>query len=155
MCRRDRGDAVDQRRLSQQAANDGALAGNDLNRFQMCIRDRNISACDEVWTVSRGAGENLRSLGYAGDYIVMPNGVDFAAGRVEPEKAHAVGAGLDLPEGVPVFLFVGRIMWYKGLRIILDAMKALKDSGCDFRMVFVGKGTDGPEVEALSLIHIC
>ena len=108
----------------------------------------NISACDEVWTVSRGAGENLRSLGYAGNYIVMPNGVDFAAGRVEPEKAHAVGEGLDLPEGVPVFLFVGRIMWYKGLRIILDAMKALKDSGCDFRMVFVGKGTDGPEVEA-------
>ena len=35
----------------------------------------NISACDEVWTVSRGAGENLRKLGYEGDYLVMPNGV--------------------------------------------------------------------------------
>ena len=25
---------------------------------------QNVSACDEVWVVSRGAGENLRSLGY-------------------------------------------------------------------------------------------
>ena len=108
----------------------------------------NISACDEVWTVSRGAGENLRSLGYAGDYIVMPNGVDFDAGRVPDAAAHAVGADLDLPEGVPVFLFVGRLMWYKGLRIILDAMKLLKDGGYDFRMVFVGKGTDGDEIKA-------
>ena len=108
----------------------------------------NISACDEVWTVSRGAGENLRSLGYAGDCIVMPNGVDFDAGRVPDAAAHAVGAGLDLPEGVPLFLFVGRLMWYKGLRIILDAMKLLKDGGYDFRMVFVGKGTDGDEIKA-------
>ena len=37
----------------------------------------NIEACDEVWVVSKGAGENLRSLGYRGDYIVMRNGVDI------------------------------------------------------------------------------
>ena len=40
-----------------------------------------ISACDEVWAVSKGAGENLKSLGYKGDYIVMPNGVDFEKGK--------------------------------------------------------------------------
>ena len=28
----------------------------------------NIEACDEVWVVSRGAGENLRCLGYKGEY---------------------------------------------------------------------------------------
>ena len=31
----------------------------------------NISACDEVWTVSQGAGENLRKLGYQGDYLCL------------------------------------------------------------------------------------
>ena len=108
----------------------------------------NISACDEVWTVSHGAGENLRSLGYQGNYIVMPNGVDFPAGRLGEDKVRAVGADLDLPEGVPLFLFVGRMMWYKGLRIILDALKQLKDEGQDFRMVFVGKGTDGDAIRA-------
>ena len=102
----------------------------------------NISACDEVWTVSRGAGENLCSLGYAGDYIVMPNGVDFPRGRVEDSLIREVTAGYDLPAGVPVFLFVGRMMWYKGIRIILDALKTLYDAGQPFRMVFVGGGTD-------------
>ena len=32
----------------------------------------NVNACDEIWTVSKGAGENLRSLGFEGEYIVMP-----------------------------------------------------------------------------------
>ena len=125
-----------------------AIRGKKLQEAAVRTLVENISSCDEVWTVSHGAGENLRSLGYTGDYIVMPNGVDFDAGRVPDEAARAVGAGFDLPDGVPVFLFVGRIMWYKGLRIILDAMKLLKDGGYDFRMVFVGKGTDGPEIEA-------
>ena len=125
-----------------------AIHSKLLQEASIKLLVENISACDEVWTVSRGAGENLRSLGYQGDYIVMPNGVDFPAGRVSEEKARAVGEGLDLPDGVPLFLFVGRMMWYKGLRIILDALKKLKDEGRDFRMVFVGKGTDGDAIRA-------
>ena len=60
----------------------------------------------------------------------------------------AVCRDFDLPEGVPVFLFVGRMMWYKGLRITLDALKKLKDAGHAFRMVFVGSGGDYDEVVA-------
>jgi len=107
---------------------------------------QNISACDEVWTVSRGAGENLRKLGYEGDYLVMPNGVDFPRGRVGEEEIRSAAAGYDLPEELPVFLFVGRMMWYKGIRIILDALKLLSDGGQDFRMVFVGGGNDKDEI---------
>jgi glycosyltransferase involved in cell wall biosynthesis len=109
---------------------------------------QNISACDEIWVVSRGAGENMRSLGYEGDYIVMENGVDVPRGRVEQALIDRVTAPYDLPAGVPVFLFVGRMMWYKGLRIILDALKALRESGTEFRMVFVGDGADGAAVRA-------
>ena len=110
----------------------------------------NINAFDEVWTVSHGAGENLRSLGYTGDWRVMPNGVDFAKGRVEEETVRETCRDFDLPAGVPVFLFVGRMMWYKGLRITLDALKLLKDAGHAFRMVFVGNGGDKDEVVAYS-----
>ena len=78
----------------------------------------------------------------------MPNGVDFARGRVPEEDVRAVCRDFDLPEGVPVFLFVGRMMWYKGLRITLDALKKLKDAGHPFRMVFVGSGGDKDEVVA-------
>ncbi len=101
-----------------------------------------IEACDEVWTVSRGAGESLQALGYAGDWRVMTNGVDFEKGRVGEKAVAAVTAGYDLPAGVPVFLFVGRLMTYKGLPLILDALRLLQDTGRDFRMVFVGKGPD-------------
>ena len=119
----------------------------------------NIAACDEVWTVSRGAGENLRSLGYEGDYIVMPNGVDLPRGRATEEAVRALREKWDLPGDVPTFLFLGRIMWYKGLRLILDALKLVRDSGRDFRMVFVGDGMDRAEVEThareLGLWELC
>ena len=108
----------------------------------------NINACDEVWAVSEGAGENLRALGYEGDYLVMPNGVDFPCGRVSDDQISAVTEGYDLPENVPVYLFVGRMMWYKGIRIILDALRGLREQDKDFRMVLIGDGDDRDEIEA-------
>ena len=110
----------------------------------------NVNACDEIWTVSEGAGENLRSLGYEGDYIVMPNGVDLPREKVSDRLVAQVTAGYDIPEGIPCFLFIGRLMWYKGLRIILDALKELDEKGFDFRMVFVGGGGDEKEVRKYS-----
>ena len=102
----------------------------------------NIEACDEVWTVSLGAGESLRALGFQGDYRIMNNGVDFPRGRVDSAAVEAATAGFDLPADVPVYLFVGRMMTYKGLPMILDALKLLRERGADFRMVFIGKGPD-------------
>ena len=107
----------------------------------------NIEACDDVWVVSRGAGESLKALGFQGEYRVMNNGVDFEKGKADPGKVAEVTEGYDLPEGVPVFLFVGRMMTYKGLPLILDALKQLSDAGQDFRMVFVGKGPDKESME--------
>nr|MCR5826584.1 glycosyltransferase [Oscillospiraceae bacterium] len=109
---------------------------------------QNIAACDEVWVVSEGAGQNLRSLGYEGEYRVMHNGVDVPRGCVSEEAVAAATGAYDLPRALPTFLFVGRMMWYKGLRIILDALAALKAGGTAFRMVFVGDGGDGAEVRA-------
>ena len=108
----------------------------------------NVSACDEVWVVSEGAGENLRSLGYEGDYLVMPNGVDLEKGQASPAAVAALNETWSLPGGVPVFLFLGRMMWYKGLKLILDGLKRCREAGRDFCMVFVGDGQDRQEVEA-------
>lgn len=107
----------------------------------------NIEACDEVWVVSKGAGENLRSLGYEGDYHVVNNGVDFAKGRVDFLTVAKVTAGYDLPENIPVFLFVGRLVKYKGLPLILDALAKLSADGINFRMVFIGSGPDEKEMK--------
>lgn len=108
-----------------------------------CIKAmvNNISACDEVWAVSQGAGENLQSLGYEGPFKVMPNGVDFPKGKCTAEEIEKATKEYDLPAGVPLFLYVGRIMDYKGLPMIIDALNILKEKQ-DFRMVFIGQGTD-------------
>lgn len=107
---------------------------------------QNAEACDEVWAVSHGAAENLRAMGYEGDCIVMPNGVDLPLGRVTDEEIAQVTSGYNLPAGVPVFLFVGRMMWYKGLKIIIDALAM--QAGMDYRMVFVGGGAEEKQIKA-------
>ena len=127
-----------------------AIKGKLLQEEAKKVLVDNITACDEVWTVSHGAGENLKSLGYQGDYLVMPNGVDFPKGRVDESLVRKVTKDFDLPENIPMFLFVGRMMWYKGLKIILDALAMLKTQGRPFRMVFVGNGGDREEVIAYS-----
>lgn len=120
---------------------------------------QNVKACDEIWTVSRGAGENLRSLGFEGDYFVMENGVDIPRGQAADAQIEEAVAGYDLPVDVPVFLFVGRLMWYKGIRIILDALASLKSQGIPFRMVFIGDGQDKKEISTyateMQLEEVC
>ena len=101
-----------------------------------------ISLSDEVWTVSKGAGESLKELGYKGEYKVIPNGVDFPKGRADQQLIDRINEEYDLPADVPLYLFVGRIFEYKGLPIILDALKILHDQNRDFRMVFIGDGAD-------------
>ncbi|MBQ8081777.1 MAG: glycosyltransferase, partial [Clostridia bacterium] len=119
----------------------------------------NIEACDEVWTVSKGAGENLRSLGFSGEYRVMENGVDFTRGCASPEAVSAARARYSLPEEIPVFLFVGRMMWYKGIRTILDGLARLHAAKQPFRMLFIGDGADKGEIVAyaqeLGLASVC
>ncbi len=120
---------------------------------------KNIESCDEVWVVSEGAGENLKSLGYQGDYLVMNNGVDFPKGPASKEDQQKIREEYALPEDRPVFLFVGRMMWYKGIRLILDALSQVKAASLPFYMVFVGDGANLKEIEryakSLSLEHDC
>lgn len=127
-----------------------ALKSRILQKAAIDAIVENVSACDELWVVSRGAGENIRSLGYEGDYIIMENGVDMPRGRASETEILEACKGYDIPENVPLFLFVGRMMWYKGIRIILDALAALKSVQLDFRMVFVGSGNEAEEIRKTS-----
>ena len=107
----------------------------------------NIAACDDVWVVSEGAGKNLREIGYEGNYLVMPNGVDMPKGRADADAVDAVRKQFGLDPSIATYLFVGRMMWYKGQRLILDALRMLKNAGKPFCAVFVGDGMDRAEIE--------
>lgn len=111
----------------------------------------NISAADEVWTVSEGARQNLIDLGYEESenrrIRIMENGVDFPRGRADADDVAFLRSELGLNGHSPVFLFVGRLLWYKGIRQILDSLRLLKERGTDFRMLIVGDGADRSEIE--------
>lgn len=123
-----------------------ALKGVQNAAVRMALS--NIAACDEVWTVSHGASENLYSLGYEGECVVMNNGVDLPQGRLVKKERRRIDELHSLPQGVPLYLFVGRMQWYKGIRLILEALDMVKRQGRDFRMIFVGTGMEENEIKA-------
>ncbi|MEG2938667.1 MAG: glycosyltransferase [Oscillospiraceae bacterium] len=122
-------------------------ASDSLRRISLKFLINNINACDEVWVVSQGAGENLRSIGYHGEYTVMENGTDFEKSRAETSRVSALRDELSIPDGMTVFLFVGRMMWYKGIKLSLDGLKKAKMQGEKFKYILVGDGEDRPDIE--------
>ncbi len=110
----------------------------------------NVLASDEIWAVSEGAGKDLKSLGYQGDYLVMPNGVDMPKGFAPEEDIRKVRDQYSLKEEVPLLMFVGRMRWYKGVRLILDALREMKKESVPFRMIFVGEGSDVGEMKKVA-----
>ena len=102
----------------------------------------NIKAADEVWVTSEGTSESLRKIGYEGDYIVMPNGCDLPKAEISDNEKMSIRRKHNIPKDVPILLFVGRLMWYKNISLILDACKLLKNDGIDFRMIMLGIGPD-------------
>ena len=108
---------------------------------------KNISKADDVWAVSRGAGEHMQSRGYKGDFIVMPNATDFAKSQIDPERIAKLARRWDIPEGVPVLIFVGRMMWYKNIALIFEALSILIGREFDFRMFLIGDGEDYADIK--------
>ena len=124
-----------------------AIKSKSIQQLTINALIDSVDACDELWVVSEGAGQNLRKLGYTGDYVVMRNGVDMPKSTASKEQIDKINKEYNLKDDIPTFLFVGRLMWYKGLRIILDALAALKSQDFDFRMIFIGAGGDEAEVK--------
>lgn len=71
--------------------------------------------------------------------VVIPFGVDAA--RFSPNPNPPRPPGFPIPEGGPVALFVGRLVSYKGLDVLLRAVE-----GSELHVVLVG---DGPLAEDL------
>ena len=102
----------------------------------------NINAADEVWVTSEGTSESLRKLGYQGDYIVMPNGCDLPVTNVSAEDIAVIKRKHNVPENIPVFLYSGRMIWYKNIELIIDACAKLKRDGKKFKLIMLGFGAD-------------
>ncbi len=117
-----------------------------FRRLATWFTRKNLQAADEVWAVSAAAGRALRDVGYEGDFRIMENGTDFPFGRASDEAVEALRREWNIPDGKQVILFVGRMMWYKNLRIIIDTLKAFREDGGDFAAFFVGGGLQLDEI---------
>ncbi len=111
----------------------------------------NINAADEVWVTSDGTSDSLRKIGYTGDYIVMPNGCDLPVMNVSEKDIAMIKRKHNVPENIPVFIYIGRMIWYKNIKLILDACAKIKNDGKQFKLIMVGFGADENAIKHYAL----
>ncbi len=85
---------------------------------------------DHVWTVSRSAVNTLREYGFTGAVEVVRNGTDMTEDCIKERHESDM---LNL-------LYVGQLVWHKNLRLLISALKLLKDAGVRFSMTMAGEG---------------
>lgn len=108
-----------------------------------------LERCDVVVSNSRGYAEASPVLSrYLAKVRVVPKGVDVARlgipapeGRPRPPSVPADVAG-------PTVAFVGRMVPYKGLFVLLDATERLHREGVAFTLLLAGRGPLLEEVRA-------
>lgn len=123
------------------------LKGNKLLvRFMLKYIIKLYNRADSVWTVSEASKSILRDYGYKGEIEVVRNGTDYVYPVNADELIQGINAEHNLFGQKNVFLFVGRLVWYKNLKLLCDALKILNDKNIDFKMIFVGGGFDSDEI---------
>lgn len=100
--------------------------------------------CDGVWTLNNATADVLRSYGYKGELLIMPNGTNVEP--LDPAASAAMHERLSLPQGEPMLLFVGQHNYKKNLHGVLGACRILQEKGQPFQLVLVG---DGPDYNAI------
>jgi glycosyltransferase involved in cell wall biosynthesis len=108
----------------------------------------NVRNADEVWSVSNGCGEALRTIGYKGIYRVMENGADYERRCSPPEEIAKINAEWDLEPDENLLLFVGRMHWYKNIKLILNSVRKAHLAGKQFKAIFVGNGGEFEDIKA-------
>lgn len=100
----------------------------------------------KVFTITNALRDEMIARGVDGEKItVLPNGVDSS--RFTPiERDEALAHDLGV-QGKTVIGYVGSILDYEGLELLIDAAAALSAERSDFHVLFVG---DGAELERFS-----
>ena len=110
------------------------LKGNKaLIKFMVNFISKVYKKADSVWTVSDKACEFLRDYGYKGKIEVVRNGTEYVYPENDIELIERVNKLHNLYGQKNVFVFVGRMAWYKNIGMICDALKKVKESGKDFK----------------------
>ncbi|MBR2385024.1 MAG: glycosyltransferase [Clostridia bacterium] len=102
-----------------------------------------FNSCDECWTVNKGMLSLYKNqFNLKPNCVVVPNATDHTPIQNVEEALKEINDLYNLEENTLTFLYVGRITFQKNIPLILEALAILKDKGVDFKMLFVGSGSD-------------
>jgi glycosyltransferase involved in cell wall biosynthesis len=89
-----------------------------------------------------GAGANVTPTQWLGNLLQLPHVSPIPHGleRIEPVSRR------EPPPGRPVIVFQGRLVTTKGVRLLFEAARLLREQNRDFELLIIG---DGPERESL------
>lgn len=113
-----------------------------LQKLALKLIMKAFHKADYVWTVNSATVETLHSYGYKGEVDIVKNGTDMKYPEKAEELRNKVIEKHNLSDAGIVFIFVGRIVMYKNLALICEALKIAKEKGLKFKMLVVGFGSD-------------
>ena len=117
-------------------------------RIAMRVTKRKLNKCDLLFAINDRMNVYAREIGFKGKSKVVRNATHFKPpADLAPIRAQAY-KNFGIEKGANVFSFVGRLLVEKGVLIILDAMKVLKERGIPFKMFYVGSGFDEKRLRA-------
>ncbi|HNW87027.1 MAG TPA: glycosyltransferase [Candidatus Limiplasma sp.] len=107
-----------------------------------------FDTCDEVWAVNDKTAEVLKSYGYRGEIVTMPNGTN-RLNLSEQDRRHAEQR-FPLRQGVPTLIFAGQQNKKKNTESVLRACALLKNRNFDFQLIMIGDGPDAHFLHTLA-----
>ncbi|MGA9839041.1 MAG: glycosyltransferase [Thermoplasmata archaeon] len=131
------------------AAEGGPGAGTVTRMYRRFSAHPALDGCDAIVSNSRGYAEASPVLSHHLDKVrVIPKGVDPARLGIgsEASSGTAVRRTPD-PSGRKRILFVGRLVPYKGVPILLDASARLRSRGREFDLRIAGRGPSKASLE--------
>lgn len=132
------------------ASRNPGWAYSDRFRVMKRLETDAAQAADHVLTITAALKEELVSRGVDDSKItVVPNGVD--ASRFEPlprDVELSRELGLD---GLRVIGYVGSVLDYEGIGLLLEAVQLLAARRADFRVLVVGDGAERARFERESV----
>ncbi len=116
---------------------------NFLTNIVLAKLMKTFNKCDECWAVNEG----IRLL-YVNEYglkvknSVKNNASDFLPVQDKALARQEIRQKFAILDSEKLFLFVGRINFIKNIPFIINALAYLKQQNFEFKMIFVGTGSD-------------
>ena len=105
-----------------------AFSRRQKQLFWLLVQGNAARASTCLHATSRQEYEDIRAFGLRAPIAIIPNGIDVTAAAPKPRPR----------DGNRVLLYLGRLHPKKGLDLLVDAWKVIKDRHPDWRLEIVG-----------------